>query len=289
LGESRSLEALLWLSIAKVELFDYPDSVTMETFTKVEFALRDQLADGRELTPESIGLARFNEFHQQVAEFITGAEGLDLDGVVPHVEKGSHKLVLMVPFVVMSSLAQDLRRLEREDVLGELDPKRAGIIQKWQSRAKKSEHLSYSITTNEATIKPIHLHQQTDFREGEIVPWVKVERYLVGTVVTMGGSAKANVHIKLDGSAKPLVAQSNQSYLRDQDQNRLYHQVLARVQAEQHWRTRELRNIRLLSFEPYEPVVDEAALDRFAEAGAKAWADVPDGAAWVRQMRGGLE
>ena len=32
---------------------------------------------------------------------------------------------------------------------------------------------------------------------------------------------------------------------------------------------------------------DEAALDRFAEAGRLAWADVPDAAAWVRQLRGG--
>ena len=37
----------------------------------------------------------------------------------------------------------------------------------------------------------------------------------------------------------------------------------------------------------YAPVYDEAALDRFAAAGRKAWADVPDAAQWVRELRGG--
>jgi hypothetical protein len=30
----------------------------------------------------------------------------------------------------------------------------------------------------------------------------------------------------------------------------------------------------------------EEALDRFAARGAKAWADVPDAAEWVRELRG---
>jgi DEAD/DEAH box helicase domain-containing protein len=34
------------------------------------------------------------------------------------------------------------------------------------------------------------------------------------------------------------------------------------------------------------PGVDEPALDRFAEAGREAWADVPDAAEWVRELRG---
>lgn len=36
---------------------------------------------------------------------------------------------------------------------------------------------------------------------------------------------------------------------------------------------------------PYEPSYDEAALDRFAEAGRKAWAGI-DGEAWLRELRG---
>ena len=34
------------------------------------------------------------------------------------------------------------------------------------------------------------------------------------------------------------------------------------------------------------PRYDEEALNRFAEVGRRAWADVPDAAQWVRQLRG---
>lgn len=37
----------------------------------------------------------------------------------------------------------------------------------------------------------------------------------------------------------------------------------------------------------YDPIYDKEALDRFAETGAEAWADVPDATAWVREERGG--
>jgi hypothetical protein len=58
------------------------------------------------------------------------------------------------------------------------------------------------------------------------------------------------------------------------------------VEADQHFKTGELRNLRLLSFENYRPGYDEDALKRFTEAGSKAWADVPDAAGWVRELRG---
>jgi hypothetical protein len=37
----------------------------------------------------------------------------------------------------------------------------------------------------------------------------------------------------------------------------------------------------------YHPFYDEEAMRRFEEEGTKAWADVPDAAAWVREIRGG--
>ncbi|GMU21929.1 MAG: hypothetical protein AMXMBFR13_20170 [Phycisphaerae bacterium] len=127
----------------------------------------------------------------------------------------------------------------------------------------------------------------TDFRIGDVVPWVKVEKYLFGTVVDMGGAQKANVHIRLDDSGDVVLIGSNQDYLRDQEENRLYRKVLVRVQADQHYRTGKLRNLRLLSFEDYEPQYSERALERFAEVGRQAWADVPDGPEWLRRLRGG--
>ena len=38
---------------------------------------------------------------------------------------------------------------------------------------------------------------------------------------------------------------------------------------------------------PYAPSYDEEELEAFIEKGSRAWADVPDAAAWVRELRGG--
>ncbi len=258
----------------------------MSLVRQIEFVLRDRV-DGVEITPATIGLARFNEFNRQVETFIAGAEKLKVDDVQVRVVEGSYKIIGALPVATMNALEPDLRTLQRQDSLGEIDPKRAELIAKWQARSKSNPELSYQIKPIETAIEPIVLSINTDYRIGEIVPWVKVEKYLFGTVMDMGGVNKANVHIRLEDTGQVVLVGSNQGYLKEHSNDRLYHKVLARVEADQHYRTRELRNLRLLSFEDYAPVYDEAALDRFAEAGRNAWADVPDAAAWVHHLRGG--
>lgn len=205
------------------------------------------------------------------------------------IEAGSYKLIAMLPFMVSAALEPDLQSLQRQDSLGEIDPKRAEVISKWQARSKGNVGLRYAIRPIGLTVAPIELSNGTDFRIGAIEPWVKVEKYLFGTVLDMGGVTKANVHIRLDDTGQILRIGSNHSYLKDQKENRLYKKALIRAEADQHYRTGQLRNVRLLSFENYEQKYDEAALNRFIEAGTNAWSDVPDAAGWVRQLRGGNE
>lgn len=261
--------------------------MTGEHEKEIEFVLRDKV-EGVEITPATIDLARFNEYNQQVAEFIAGSQRLKLDDVHVSIAEGSYKLKVAVSFLLATALQPDLQRLARQDSLGEIDPKRADVITKWQARSKGNPELRYSIRSHGlAEVKPIELSNKTDYRIGDVVPWVKVEKYLFGTVVDMGGKQKANVHVRLADTNQTVIVGTHQDYLKEQRQNRLYHKVLMRVEAEQHSRTGQLRNLNLLSFEDYEPRYDAAALDRFAEIGRRAWADVPDAAAWVRQLRGG--
>jgi len=258
----------------------------VSSMPKIAFVLREKIA-GVEVTPDTIGLSQFNEFNQQVADFIAGSERLKLDDIHVSVGRGSYKLTVTLTVVALAAITPDLRMLQRQDTLGEIDPKRAEIVSKWQARTKSNPGLRYAIRPEGMPPQAIELSAASDYRIGDIVPWVKVEKYLFGMVVDMGGAQKINVHIRLDDSGEVVRIGANQGYLKDQEENRLYHKVLVRVEAEQHFRTGQLRNLRLLSFEDYTPQYDEAALDRFAEAGRRAWADVPDSAKWVQQLRGG--
>ncbi len=258
----------------------------MSETASIEFVLHGKV-EGLEISPRTIGLAQFNEFNQQVEVFIGGSQKLKLDQVHVEIAQSSYVLRTLLPAVILSSLEPDLKLLARQDVLGELDIKRAEVVQKWQARAKNNPDLSYEVRPEGDALPRVRVNRETDYRVGEIVSWVAVEKYLFGQVVDMGGMQKANIHLKLDRAGKTLLVGASQGYLREQVENRLYHKALLHVRAEQHFRTGELRNIQLISFVDYQPAFNEEALDRFAAKGAEAWADVPDAAQWVREVRGG--
>lgn len=258
----------------------------MSTGTTFEFFLRGQV-DGVELTPRTIGLSQFNEFNQQVETFVAGSQKGKLNEVHVEVGEGSYKLTVLLSAVVAAALEPDLRLLASEDSLGELDPKRAEVVAKWQARSRTDPSLQYEIRPDQADLPTVRLSRSTDFRIGAVVPWVAVEKYLFGTIMDMGGAQKANVHLRLKDSGQTVIVNSAQNYLQELTDNRLYHQALIHVRAQQHYRTGELRAVQLIEFVDYAPSYDEAALDRFAEKGREAWRDIPDSVAWVREMRGG--
>jgi len=258
----------------------------MSETASMEFVLHGKV-EGQEITPRTIGLSQFNEFNQQVETFIGGSQKVKLDQVHVEIAGSSYVLRALLPAVVLSSLEPDLKLMARQDVLGELDVKRAEVVQKWQARAKNDPDLSYEVRPEGDAMPKVRVSRETDYRVGDIVPWVVVEKYLFGQIVDMGGAQKANIHLKFERSGRTLLVGASQGYLREQVENRLYHKALLHVRAEQHFRTGDLRNLQLISFVEYQPAYNEEALDRFTAKGAAAWADVPDAAQWVREVRGG--
>ncbi len=258
----------------------------MSEETTISFVLKGKV-NGVSLTPETIGLSQFNEFNRQVEEFIAGSQHLKLEGARIDISEGSYKIGILLSSLLFSALEPDLELLHRQDSLGEIDPKRQEIITKWQSRSKQSDDWQYQIVPQKGNFSKITISNKSDFHVGKIVPWIAVEKQLLGQIVDMGGIQKANVHLRLIETGKTVILNSSQSYLQNQEENRLYHKVLVHVKAEQHHKTGELRNIKLIRFVDYSPNYDESALDEFSIKGSSAWAEVTDSAAWVRKLRGG--
>lgn len=258
----------------------------MNQVEAIEFVMRGQV-DGVEITPRTIGLSQFNEFNQQAEVFLAGSERLALGEAHVEILEGSYRLRVLLPVIALAAVEPDLRLLAREDALGEIDSKRAEIVTRWQARSKAAETLTYEIRPGTAALPAVRISKASDYHVGEVSPWVAVEKYLLGTVVDMGGAQKANVHVRLEDTGRVVKIGASQGYLHDQQENRLYHKILVHVRAEQHHRTSDLRNLQMIGFVDYQPVYDEAALDRFAATGREAWRDVPDAAAWVREVRGG--
>lgn len=258
----------------------------MNGFETIAFRMEDRV-DGVEMTPETIGFARFNRFNKEVEEFIKGGErDFPLNDIHVAIGPGSYKLKVILPLALAQLLQPDVQRLEAGNDLDGMNPSRQTIVKAWQRQARKNPEFKVIIESPEQRFPSVAISSGNDFHQKSEELWVETEKYLTGKVLDIGGKAAANVHLDIEGFRRPLVISSSEEYLRSWKENVLYHTIQVRVAAEQNLKTRELRNARLLGFEGKVAVYNEGELTRAIEKGTKAWADVENITQWVAEQRG---
>jgi hypothetical protein len=260
----------------------------------IDFVLHDKI-DGVEVTPSTIDFTRFNEFNQQVEEFVAGSDArgvgrrLQLDTVHVQIVAGSYCLRVLLTSALLAAVEPELKALTNENALSSIDDRRAKVVERWQSKAKMHDDRWYEVrvtrSDGRATAPVIRIGPETNFRRDGMEPWVQLETYLLGDVYDMGGE-RPNVHIKIPESGETHIIQADRDTLKGMDKGVLYERSLLHVRGEQNIATGQLRKLQLLEFVNYNPNYDAAALDRFIAEGREAWADVPDAATWVRDLRG---
>lgn len=254
-----------------------------------EFTLRDT-SSGQELTPETIGLWQFNEFNNQVEQFLAGTKRkAELGHVGVKIEPGSYRLSAMISAALAAFLSKDMELLETEqDCLGQIDPKRAEVVLSWQAQAKKNASRSIGVRLRGEFQSSFELRSDTDYKLVE-PPLVDVDEYIVGTITDLGGAHEANIHLRLEDNPKVILTiAADRNYLSAQTDNLVYRKFLLHVTAKQNLTTKEKRHYRLVEFvRVYKPYFDQKAISEAAEVGHEIWADVEDAAAWVRFIRGG--
>lgn len=263
-----------------------------ETPATLEFTLSDKSPAGDELSPDNISLWQFNEFNNQVEQFLAGTRRKsELGHVGVHIEPGSYKLVTAISTFAATFIAADMALLEeKQDCLAQIDAKRAEVLSHWQAQSKKNAGRRYGIRLMSEFRRSIELNSQTDYKLIE-PPWVTVEQYIVGTITDLGGSRQANIHVRLEDDPKSIITiAADREYLAKQTENLIYRKLLLHVKARQSVRGEEMRDYTLVGFvRSYNPVFDRAALEAAAEEGHRIWAEVEDVAEWVRAIRGGKE
>lgn len=255
----------------------------MNPIDELRFAVSDRINDV-EVGSKHVPLALLGEFQKDVSEFLKGA-GRDVDPmhVQVSVEDGSLAFVAS-GLLAATSLWVDLEHLKSPDSLSLIDAKRAAVVERWQAAARQNAKRSYLVADRAAQVG-FSVNSATDYRRVEQV-WVHVEKYLHGRIVDWGGKTKANVHLELE-NGKTLMVESSQNLIAQEERNLVYHMALLHVTAEENLLTGALRNVRLLAFEAHQPSYDEDEFKRMVAKGTRAWANVPDSAAWVENLRGG--
>lgn len=244
--------------------------------------LHDESA-GYAVSPDRVPLATLKAFSADVTEFLRGdTAGPELASLEVAVVEGS--LGIRTTPLADAPLWADLRTLARTDMLDSLSPKRRRVVERWQAQARGSRGIKLEISSP-ALQRPVVISSASDFRADDADQWVRVERYVRGEIEDLGGSVKANAHIRLpDG--KLLTVDTDRSFLREDKINRLYKPAMVRIRAEYNVVTREYRGAQLLEFVEHDSRFDEREFARFTERGARAWKDIPDASAWVEALRG---
>ena len=252
----------------------------MEPSNTLRLALNDRI-NGVEVEPGHVPLALLIEFPKDVAEFLKGSgKEIDPNQLTVSVERGSLALVAS-GLLAATGLWADMAQLQDFTALDQIDPKRAAVVERWQKAARKHPNRSYMLA-NQGNRVVVHVNAKSDFRNPIELAWVPVEKYINGLVTDLGGTNKANVHLKLaDGQS--LIISADQQFLANEEKNRLYKPATLLVQAEENLDTGDLRNLSLLKFQPEKSAWNEDEFNKLVRKGTQAWKDVPDD--WLETLR----
>ena len=235
-----------------------------------------------------VPFTRFLEFNEDVQRYVQGGdEKAVLRDVKVQIEDGSYLLRVLIPAGVLTSLLSDTARVAQSQSLTNIDPVRARVVARWQERAKGEQSLLYTVRSPKGAFAPLVISKETSLRREQPVPWIEVERYLVGEIKDWGGMQSPNIHLRMLDTSDTLIVDAKPDQIRDQRENLVYHKAIVRVSAKQNPKTGELKDYRLIELRAYQPEVDETQLQALFERGAKAWAGVPEGGLWVEEQRGG--
>jgi hypothetical protein len=257
--------------------------------SELEFSL-DDVVGGRPLTPATVDLPTLRGFLEDVERLIKGdMTGASLLDSRVRIEEGSVKLVALVAPLLAADFREDVAKLDRTGDLDAIQTRRAEVIEQWQSRTRRFPSRTYSVQASPQSTtpqRPLRITNSSQFQHGNENAWVAVEKYLTGRVVNAGGKQDPNVHLVLVDSDESVRISASEEQLGGEKENQLYKVVTLRVQAEQHVRTKEMRDIRLIQFVTQSNEVDERALENLWKKGREAWRDVASATGWVESLRG---
>lgn len=255
-----------------------------DQLTELEFSLNDVIG-GQTLTPTNIDLPTLRGFLHEVEDLIKGdLPGASLADSRVQIKEGSVKIVALVAHLLASDTNADLAKLGQTGDLDSIQPSRAKIIERWQSRTRRSPSRSYSVPGG-VNHQSIQISNTSLFQHAGENSWVGVEKYLAGKVIDLGGKSP-NVHLILADTGETVCVDATEQQLAAEKENHAYKNVTLRVQGEQHLRTKEFRKLRLIEFSPQTTEVDEQSLASLWQKGREAWKEVQSAAGWVESLRG---
>ncbi len=223
---------------------------------------------GYDASPARVRLSVLADFTRDVSEFLAGdGREVDVDELDVAIQSGS-VAIETTPILSAPALIRDLRSMLSTPLLDGLDAKRRKVVERWQKAARKVGGARYRIAAPFLD-RPVLVTAQSDYRSDDADQWVRVERYVRGEIMDLGGATRPNAHVKLpDG--RTLTVAAPRELLAAEERNRLYKPAMLRIRAQYNVLTQELRNAELIEFVEFAPRFDAEAFERMPAVGRSA-------------------
>lgn len=209
--------------------------------------------NGKPISPDNVDLLTLIRFGSEVSDLLQGdLERADLGKPKVTLSPGSLKLSIVVPMIVATSFASDLKIFSETWDLDGIASKRAKVLEKWRAKSSATQHYSLAYNNEGLTI-----NSETLFRHRQKDLWGHTEKYLRGKVVDLGGKTNPNIHLVLSNN-ESLKIQALEEQLRGADY--LYEEVTLEVRGREHLETGKLDELYLLQVHRPAKVVDEDQL-----------------------------
>lgn len=149
-----------------------------------------------------------------------------------------------------------------------------------------SKGYTYEFFGSEYSESVLNISPESKLSISESV-WAEAEVYLYGTLENAGGASKSNVHIRTKEYGL-VVVESNRDFLKDQEDNFLYHNFAIRAATRVNVISGEIdfSNMRMLEMTPFNPKYDSDYLDSLISKATRNWTDVEDVNLWLNEIRG---
>jgi hypothetical protein len=134
------------------------------------------------------------------------------------IEKGSLKAAVLVGHLLAADVRADLTKLTETGDLDAIQPKRAQVIERWQTRANRSPSRVYSIALDKRH-RPMQISSTSQLQHAGENAWVSVEKHLTGKVVDLGGKQSPNVHLVLADSGEVVKIDATEEQLGSEKEN----------------------------------------------------------------------
>ena len=237
-----------------------------------------------ELSPDHYDIKEIAQVFDVVEAILSFGNKKQRPEISYSIENGSVRHIFKTSFQTIVAVSAILATVQETGSIDRLDLSTARAIERLQAEAI-SKNYEYSITTSEWHDGELRITPFTNYRRSEEI-WVDAEIYLYGTLTDAGGKDKSNIHLDTKEYGQVTI-DADKEYLKNVEENPLYKEYGVRARGKQSLATGEidLSSLKLISWQGYRPVYDEAYLDGLIAKASKSWAGI-DVERFLSELRG---